>query len=89
MQLCSETFNNWLFCLGDDYKDVERKPGDTGLVETEYGWHVMYFVGDAGEAWFEDAKTSYVNSLMEDWFEAAEKKYDVQLNEKSMTSLTK
>ncbi|MBR2370591.1 MAG: peptidylprolyl isomerase [Clostridia bacterium] len=84
-----DPFNNWLFCLGDDYKDVERKPGDTGLVETEYGWHVMYFVGDAGEAWFEDAKTSYVNSLMEDWFEAAEKKYDVQLNEKSMTSLTK
>ena len=25
--------------------DSARKPGDTGIVETEYGYHVMYFVG--------------------------------------------
>ena len=31
-----EAFENWCF-------DAERKEGDTGLVETEYGWHVMYF----------------------------------------------
>ncbi len=30
-------FNDWCF-------DENRKPGDTGLVETEYGYHVMYFV---------------------------------------------
>ena len=29
-------FENWCF-------DAQRQPGDTGLVETEYGWHVMYF----------------------------------------------
>lgn len=29
-------FNDWCF-------DEARKPGDTGLVETEYGYHVMYF----------------------------------------------
>ena len=27
--------------------DDARKTGDTGLVETEYGYHVMYFVGDS------------------------------------------
>ena len=32
-----EAFNDWCF-------DAERKTGDTGLVETEYGYHVMYFV---------------------------------------------
>ena len=31
-----EPFENWCFADG-------RKAGDTGLVETEYGWHVMYF----------------------------------------------
>ena len=31
-------FNNWCF-------DSARKSGDTGIVETEYGYHVMYFVG--------------------------------------------
>lgn len=32
-----ENFNDWCF-------DQARKAGDTGLVETEYGYHVMYFV---------------------------------------------
>jgi len=33
-------FNDWCF-------DSARKSGDTGIVETEYGYHVMYFVGDS------------------------------------------
>ena len=31
-----ENFENWCF-------DSNHKPGDTGIVETEYGYHVMYF----------------------------------------------
>lgn len=27
--------------------DESRKAGDTGVVETEYGYHVMYYVGDS------------------------------------------
>ena len=33
-------FNDWCFAEG-------RKAGDTGIVETEYGYHIMYFVGDS------------------------------------------
>jgi len=33
-------FNDWCF-------DASRKAGDTGIVETEYGYHVMYFVGES------------------------------------------
>ncbi|MBR5410331.1 MAG: peptidylprolyl isomerase [Clostridia bacterium] len=33
-----QPFNDWIF-------DSARKPGDTGLVKTSYGWHLMYFVG--------------------------------------------
>lgn len=33
-------FNDWCF-------DESRKPGDTGIVESDYGVHVMYFVGDS------------------------------------------
>lgn len=33
-----QTFNDWIF-------DSSRKTGDTDIVETEYGYHVMYFVG--------------------------------------------
>ena len=35
-----EAFENWCF-------DESRKAGDTGIVETEYGYHVMYYVGDS------------------------------------------
>ena len=33
-----EAFDAWCF-------DAARQTGDTGIVETEYGYHVMYFVG--------------------------------------------
>ena len=37
-------FNDWVF-------DPARKPGDTGIVKTAYGYHIMYFVGDSMQAW--------------------------------------
>ena len=33
------SFNDWCF-------DSSRKPGDTDIVETTYGFHIMYFVGN-------------------------------------------
>lgn len=39
-----DTFNDWCF-------DPARQPGDTGIVETQYGYHVMYFVGENIPAW--------------------------------------
>ena len=32
-----EAFENWCF-------DETRQPGDTGIVKTEFGYHIMYFV---------------------------------------------
>ena len=32
-------FNDWCFAEG-------RKTGDTGIVESEYGYHIMFYVGD-------------------------------------------
>lgn len=37
-----EAFENWSF-------DPARKAGDTGIVETEHGYHIMYFVKDNTE----------------------------------------
>ena len=34
-----ESFLNWSI-------DPERKPGDTGVIESIYGYHVMFYVGD-------------------------------------------
>ena len=35
-------FDEWIF-------DKSRKAGDTAIVETDYGFHVMYFVGNDGQ----------------------------------------
>ena len=38
------TFNDWCF-------DSSRKTGDTGVVESDYGAHVMYFVGNTEQTY--------------------------------------
>ncbi len=35
----ASTFNDWLF-------DEARKPGDYGMIQSTYGWHLMYYVGE-------------------------------------------
>ena len=37
-------FNDWCF-------DDTRKPGDTGIVESPYGYHIMYFVGNSEDTY--------------------------------------
>lgn len=50
-----DAFNDWCF-------DAVRKPGDTGIVETEYGYHIMYYVGnDHDETWKTTVKTALSN----------------------------
>ncbi len=39
-----DSINQWLF-------DDARKAGDTELIESEYGWHIVYFVGEDAERW--------------------------------------
>ena len=37
-----EPFENWAY-------DEARKPGDTGIIKSGYGYHIMYFIGDGSE----------------------------------------
>ncbi len=54
-------FENWVY-------DSSRQPGDVGLVQTNYGWHVMYFVSSHDEpAWKESIRSSITDSLLEEY----------------------
>ena len=56
-----EPFENWCF-------DSSRKPGDTGIVDTEFGSHIMYFISsDTG--WHLDV----LSDLMDEAYAAAVK----------------
>jgi len=44
-------FNDWCF-------DTARKPGDTDIVKTDYGYHIMYFVGTSDEVYWHSVAES-------------------------------
>ena len=48
-----EAFENWCF-------DAGRKVGDYGLVKTEFGYHLMFFVGSR-PAWTESVESDMLN----------------------------
>ena len=59
-----EPFNDWCF-------DPTRQPGDTGIVETAFGYHVMYFVSKTDtyqwKVMAEDgARTEQMNNIVEE-----------------------
>lgn len=62
-------FENWVF-------DEARKTGDTDIVETTYGYHVMYFIGDGKLAWENTAHSGVLSDLFTDWIETEGAKYN-------------
>ena len=57
-------FEDWVFAEGN-YAGETRKEGDTAVIETEYGYHVMYFVGGHEHPeWYESIQNTLIS---EDW----------------------
>ena len=57
-----EAFEDWTY-------DAARKSGDTGIVETEYGYHVMYFVGDSDITYRDyQIENELRNADLESWY---------------------
>ena len=71
------TFNDWCF-------DSARKPGDTGIVETNYGYHVMYFVGTTGQTYRDyQIVNDLISSDMETWFQNLLENYTITMGDTS------
>lgn len=68
-----ENFDAWCFEDG-------RKAGDTGIVESDYGVHIMYFDGEGGEAWSasvtSDIVTEELEKLSTEWHETYTVEFD-------------
>ncbi len=67
-------FENWCF-------DDERAVGDTGIIETEYGYHVMYYVS-TDEMTYRDymVDADMTAADMEEWIESITKPITVAKN---------
>ncbi len=66
------TFNDWCF-------DANRKPGDTGLVATDYGYHIMYFV-QTQDLTYRDymIKNELMADDLEEWHDGLTEKVTVE-----------
>lgn len=76
------SFNDWCF-------DAARKPGDTGIVETEYGYHVMYFVGEGENARYKMVTDEMKTNHQTAWVMKLTEGYEVKVNESGMSYTTR
>ena len=59
---------NFVQPFKDWYLDSSRKAGDTGIIESDYGYHVMYYSKAKGVSWEESVKTTIVNEKIEAFY---------------------
>ena len=71
-----ENFDNWIF-------DKARAVGDTGLVKTEFGYHIMYFVGSE-DVWVTSARENFLLDKLEEELSMLEKDNPIQINYKNI-----
>ena len=72
-----EAFNDWCF-------DSSRKSGDTDVVDTTYGSHVMYFVGYDLPAWAASVTSDLQEKAASEWSTALSENADVQQSDFGM-----
>ena len=76
-----EPFENWIY-------DASRQPGDTGIVMTNYGWHVMYFVSKADEpTWKADIRKTLGDDIVASATDAEMANSDITSTEKAFYKL--
>ena len=73
-----EAFDEWIF-------DEARVEGDTGIVKTDYGYHVMYFAGEGLPVWKSNATDGVLDKKLSDWYEEAAEKYHITCDTSKLT----
>ena len=74
-------FNDWLF-------DSSRKPGDTGIVKTTYGYHIMYFVSDSSPAWQLSVDTVMRKTDFQEEYQTFAEKYTVEFVDEVLATIS-
>ena len=69
-----EPFRNWAV-------DITRVPGETAIVKTQFGYHIMYYVSGEPE-WKLLAQSALINQIMTEATENAKAKWPMEVNYK-------
>lgn len=68
-------FEEWAF-------DKTRKNGDTGIVKTDYGYHVMYFENAGKAVWMAEVTAALKDNEYQKLYKEIEKTYKVEKDKK-------
>lgn len=71
------TFNDWCF-------DAGRKSGDNGIVETDYGYHIMYFIGQSTPYWKVQVRNNLLNTAMDEWYLTFTENHTIEKSDSGM-----
>jgi len=76
-----EEFESWSF-------DNKRKEGDTEIVKTTYGYHIMYFVGKGEVNWKNQVVATLKDNAYTTLYEGLEEKIKVESDNKVLNDIT-
>ena len=69
-----DAFESWAL-------DPDRRSGDVGIVQTQYGYHIMYFVGDTDTPiWKVSAQSAISNEDANSAAEELDNAYSIKMN---------
>lgn len=71
-----ENFDAWMF-------DASRQSGDTGLVKTEFGYHIMYYVSGE-EGWLLYGRDALISDLCSKQLDELTKNNPIEVNYKAI-----
>lgn len=73
-------FEDWIY-------NADRKVGDTDIVQTKYGQHVMYYDGEGVPAWKVDAKEGIQGEKYTELKEELIEKYSIEYSYKTIVKI--
>ena len=76
----TDTFNTWCF-------DAARKAGDATIVQSDTGYHVIYYVGEGRHQWQENVKSAMVAEKTDNLCQEYAKTWTVTTKEKAINRL--
>ncbi|MCI8332302.1 MAG: hypothetical protein HFE78_05715 [Clostridiales bacterium] len=76
-----DEFEDWIY-------SSERQPGQTEIVKTSYGYHIMYFVGDGKISWQVEAEEGLRKADYDEVYTGLKEKYELNYNEKNLKKLS-
>ncbi len=74
------SFNDWMF-------DKARKQGDSGIVKTDYGYHIMYYVGTGLKVWQVSIHSTLVSEKVKAAFEEMKKTIPIEYDRDLMNKV--